>query len=89
MEGENLLCFLCICGTGQYLLQKFNDGIPIPSFAGEPERGRLMGDIDTFTGMVWNSLNEDNKVSLFVRYIDLATGKTQELCLRDRCSENF
>ena len=50
----------------------------IPSFAGEPEHVRLMGDIDTFTRMVWNSLNEDNKVSLFVRYIDLATGKTQD-----------
>ena len=37
-----------------------------------------MGDIDTFTRMVWNSLNEDNKVSLVVRYIDLATGKTQD-----------
>ena len=46
---------------------------PSPAFAGEPERVRLMGDIDTFTRMVWNSLNEDNKVSLFVRYIDLAT----------------
>ena len=51
---------------------------PAIDLFGEPERVRLMGDIDTFTRMVWNSLNEDNKVSLFVRYIDLATGKTQD-----------
>lgn len=40
-----------------------------------PEKVRLSGDIDTFTNMLWNSLNEDNKVSLFVREIELKTGK--------------
>ena len=54
------------------------DGSPIPSFEGEPEKVKLSGDIDTFTTMVWNSLNEDNKVSLFVRYIDLKTEKVQD-----------
>ena len=67
-----------VAGEGHFLHTYKCDGSPIPSFAGEPERVRLMGDIDTFTRMVWNSLNEDNKVSLFVRYIDLATGKTQD-----------
>ena len=43
-----------------------------------PVRVTLSGDIDAFTAMVWNSLNEDNKVSLFVRYIDLKTGKTAD-----------
>ena len=48
---------------------------PLPSFCGEPKKVEIKGDIDSFTEMVWNSLNPDNKVSLFVRYIDIATGK--------------
>ena len=48
---------------------------PLPSFEGEPKKVSLEGDIDTFAGKVWESLNEDNKVSLFVRYIDIATGQ--------------
>ena len=52
-----------------------SDGNPLPSFEGEPEWVKISGDIDTFTNMVWDNLNEDNKVSLFVRYIDIATGK--------------
>ena len=50
----------------------------IPSFSGEPERVRIAGSIDTFTNMVWNSLNEANKVSLFVRFIDLKTGEAED-----------
>ncbi|MGN0480503.1 MAG: IMP cyclohydrolase, partial [Lachnospiraceae bacterium] len=48
---------------------------PLPSFEGEPKWVDITGDIDEFTDMVWTSLNEDNKVSLFVRFIDIATGK--------------
>ena len=51
------------------------DGNPLPSFEGEPEWVDIKGDIDSFTELVWNSLNEDNKVSLFVRFIDIETGK--------------
>ena len=51
------------------------DGNPLPSFEGEPELVGIDGNIDDFTNLVWNSLNEDNKVSLFVRYIDIETGK--------------
>ena len=50
------------------------DANPLTSFEGEPEKVTIAGDIDTFTDTVWESLNEDNKVSLFVRYIDIATG---------------
>ena len=49
----------------------------LPSFEGEPKAVAIEGTIDEFTSMVWNSLNEDNKVSLFVRYIDIATGETE------------
>ena len=47
----------------------------LPSFEGEPKQIAIEGDIDEFTNMVWTNLNEDNKVSLFVRYIDIETGK--------------
>ena len=50
------------------------DGNPLPSFEGEPKLVDIPDDIEAFTELLWNSLNEDNKVSLFVRYIDIATG---------------
>ncbi len=52
------------------------DGNPLPSFEGEPKTLELPDtDIDTLTDLIWNNLNSDNKVSLFVRYIDIATGE--------------
>lgn len=51
------------------------DGNPLPSFEGEPKLIEIPDDMDAFTDTLWNSLNEENKVSLFVRYIDIATGK--------------
>lgn len=62
-------------GEGRFIHTYMHDGNPLPSFTGEPKRVEISGDIDSFTEMVWKSLNEDNKVSLFVRYIDIATGK--------------
>lgn len=64
-------------GLGHFIHTYQGDGDPVPSFEGEPTPVQLSGDIDTFTGETWNALNEDNKVSLFVRYIELATGKTE------------
>ena len=64
-------------GLGHFLHTYQCDGSPIPSFEGEPTPVTIEGDIDTFTSGLWESLNEDNKVSLFVRYIDLATGQAQ------------
>lgn len=62
-------------GEGRFIHTYIGDGNPLPSFAGEPAKVDIAGDIDSFTDMVWNALNEDNKVSLFVRFIDIATGK--------------
>ena len=62
-------------GEGHFIHTYMGDGNPLPSFEGEPELVELDGDIDTFTQNVWESLNADNKVSLFVRYIDIATGE--------------
>lgn len=67
-----------VAGEGRFLHTYRCDGNPIPSFDGEPERVRVANDIDAFTAEIWNSLNEDNKVSLFVRYIDIKTGKTTD-----------
>lgn len=61
-------------GEGRFIHTYMHDGNPLPSFEGEPKKVAIEGDIDTFTEMVWNSLNEENKVSLFVRFIDLAEG---------------
>ncbi|MCR4649980.1 MAG: IMP cyclohydrolase [Lachnospiraceae bacterium] len=61
-------------GEGHFIHTYESDGNPLPSFEGEPTWVGISGDIDTFANEVWNSLNEDNKVSLFVRYIDIATG---------------
>lgn len=64
-------------GMGHFIHTYMHDGSPLPSFEGEPKAVAIEGTIDEFTSMVWNSLNEDNKVSLFVRYIDIATGETE------------
>jgi len=62
-------------GEGRFIHTYMGDGNPLPSFEGEPTRVDIKGNIDEFTKLVWENLNEDNKVSLFVRYIDIATGK--------------
>ena len=62
-------------GEGHFIHTYMCDGNPLPSFEGEPKLVEIMDDMDAFTEMLWNSLNEDNKVSLFVRYIDIETGK--------------
>ena len=62
-------------GMGHFIHTYMHDGNPLPSFEGEPKLIAIPDDMEAFTETLWNSLNEDNKVSLFVRYIDIATGK--------------
>lgn len=62
-------------GEGHYIHTYMGDGNPLPSFEGEPVKLNVSGSIDDFTSSIWNSLNEENKVSLFVRFIEIATGK--------------
>ena len=64
-------------GRGHFIHTYQGDGNPLPSFEGEPAEITLKGDIDAFTEEVWNSLNADNRVSLFTRYIRLSDGKTE------------
>ncbi len=66
-------------GLGHFLHTYVCDGNPvIPTFQGEPERVTIPGDIDAFTEELWTNLDENNKISLFVRYTDLATGQSQQ-----------
>ena len=62
-------------GEGHFIHTYQCDGNPLPSFEGEPVRVDITGDIDSFTELVWTHLNEDNKVSLFVRFIDIQSGE--------------
>ena len=64
-----------VAGEGHFIHTYKCDGNPLPSFEGEPKLIGMMDDMDAFAKMLWTSLNEENKVSLFVRYIDIETGK--------------
>ena len=66
-----------INGIGHFIHTYKCDGNPLPSFEGEPKKVEILNCIDEFSNMIWESLNEDNKVSLFVRYIDIKSGKTE------------
>lgn len=69
-----------VAGYGHFIHTYMGDGSPLPSFEGEPELVAM--DCATAAGLaeqLWNSLNRENKVSLFVRYLDLATGETEDV----------
>ena len=64
-----------VAGEGHFIHTYKEDGNPLPSFEGEPKLVEILDDMNAFGDMIWNSLNEDNKVSLFIRFIDIETGK--------------
>ena len=64
-------------GLGHFIHTYVCDGNPIPTFQGEPERMAVCNEIDEMTDRLWNALNGQNKISLYVRYVDLKTGKTE------------
>jgi len=64
-----------VAGEGRFIHTYMCDGDPLPSFEGEPKRISISNNIDEFADMLWTNLNEENKVSLFVRYINIETGK--------------
>ncbi len=69
--------YSALAGLGHFIHTYICDGNPIPTFCGEPERVAMCDDIDRFTASLWNALDEQNKISLYVRYIDLESGKTE------------
>ena len=66
-----------VAGLGHFIHTYNHDGNPIPTFTGEPERVFVPNDIDEYTNTIWNGLDENNKVSLYVAYVDLATGQKE------------
>ncbi len=67
-----------ISGVGHFIHTYVDDGNPLPTFVGEPERVAIPSDIDVFADSIWKNLNEENKISLYVRYIDLESGELSE-----------
>ncbi len=69
--------YAATAGLGHLIHTYVCDGNPIPTFQGEPERVAIPNEIDAFTTEIWNALDEQNRISLYVRYIDLETGAIQ------------
>lgn len=69
--------YSAISGLGHFIHTYVTDGNPIPTFQGEPERVKIPSDIDLFTKNIWDNLNENNKISLYVSYTDLASGESE------------
>lgn len=74
-----------INGEGHFIHTYMSDGNPLPSFEGEPKLITIPNDIEELSNMLWENLNTDNKVSLFVRYIDLNTGKYKTKIINKNC----
>ena len=72
-------------GLGHFIHTYVCDGNPIPTFQGEPERVAIGDDIDAFTNELWTNLDENNKISLFVRYTDLSTREAEQRIINKHC----
>ena len=70
--------YAALNGLGHFIHTYVTDGNPIPTFQGEPERVAIPDSIDCFTSSIWENLDENNKISLYTRYIDLETGSYEE-----------
>ena len=84
IDGQGSACarytfdYPAMPGLGHFLHTYVTDGDPIPTFQGEPERVSIPDDMDAFASDIWDNLNADNKISLYVRYIDLASGRAED-----------
>ena len=70
-------CYPALPGVGHFLHTYVGDGDPLPTFQGEPERMAIPQDIDELTQQLWDSLDEDNRISLYVETVDLENGRTE------------
>ena len=73
--------YAALNGLGHFIHTYNCDGDPIPTFTGEPERVKIPDDIEVFTQNLWKNLDENNKISLYVRYTDIATGKQESVLI--------
>ncbi len=69
--------YTALNGLGHFIHTYVTDGSPIPTFQGEPERINIPNDIDEFTNDIWTNLNEQNKIAIYVRFVDLETGAAE------------
>lgn len=74
-----------IAGLGHFIHTYNHDGNPIPTFTGEPERVVIPNDIKAFADEIWNNLDENNKISLYVRYTNLTSGETKNVLINKYC----
>ena len=72
-------------GLGHFIHTYVTDGNPIPTFQGEPDRVAIPDSIDEFADEIWNYLDENNKISLYVRYTDLTDGSYEEKLINKNC----
>lgn len=72
-------------GLGHFIHTYVTDGNPIPTFQGEPERVAIPDSIDEFADEIWNYLDENNKISLYIRYTDLTDGSYEEKLINKNC----
>ena len=79
VAGKQFFDYESKAGTGHFIHTYQSDGDPLPSFSGEPVEVEIPTSPVEFTDTVWESLNADNKVSLFTRYVDLSTGETTDI----------
>ena len=75
-------------GLGHFIHTYITDGNPIPTFCGEPERVEIPNDIDAFASDIWNNLDNNNKISLYVRYTDLTTNEIQDVIINKNGGNN-
>ena len=74
-------------GLGHFIHTYEENGDPLPTFQGEPRRVDIPEDIDDFAEAIWNTLNEDNKISIYVRYTELETGEYESILINKNCAE--
>ncbi|MDO4518386.1 MAG: IMP cyclohydrolase, partial [Bacillota bacterium] len=77
-NGRYFFCYESKEGLGHFIHTYEGNGEPLPTFMGEPERVEIPDSIESFTNKLWKNLNMDNKISLYVRYQDPATGEYEE-----------
>jgi len=69
--------YKALAGVGHFIHTYMGDGNPLPTFCGEPERTIVPNDIDAWLKEIWENLNEQNKISIYVRFVDLKTGEVE------------
>ena len=73
--------YAALAGTGHFIHTYVTDGNPLPAFCGEPERVKISKSAREFADEIWNALDENNKISLYVRYVNLKTGKQDNILI--------